>query len=105
MPELPEVETTRRGIAPHILGQVISGAVVRQPQLRWPVPELDRLLGGQLVQAVERRAKYILIRFAHGTLIVHLGMSGSLRLVPVKHPAASARSRRPAVCRQLPAPA
>lgn len=82
MPELPEVETTRRGIAPHILGQVISGAVVRQPRLRWPVPELDRLLGGRRVEAVERRAKYILIRFAHGTLIVHLGMSGSLRLVP-----------------------
>jgi len=83
MPELPEVETTRRGIAPHILGQVINGAVVRQAQLRWPVPELDHLLRGRQVQAVERRAKYILIRFAHGTLIVHLGMSGSLRLVPV----------------------
>ncbi len=81
MPELPEVETTRRGIAPHILGQVIRGAVVRQPRLRWPVPDLDRLLSGRSVQAVERRAKYILIRFAHGTLIVHLGMSGSLRLV------------------------
>ena len=86
MPELPEVETTRRGIAPHILGQVIHGAVVRQAQLRWPVPELNRLLGGQLVQAVERRAKYILIRFAHGTLIIHLGMSGSLRLVPAGTP-------------------
>lgn len=86
MPELPEVETTRRGIAPHILGQVISGAVVRQSRLRWPVPGLDRLLRGQRVQAVERRAKYILIRFAHGTLIVHLGMSGSLRLVPAGTP-------------------
>jgi formamidopyrimidine-DNA glycosylase len=86
LPELPEVETTRRGIAPHILGQVIGGAVVRQPQLRWPVPDLDRLLGGRQVQAVERRAKYILIRFAHGTLIVHLGMSGSLRLVPEDTP-------------------
>ena len=82
MPELPEVETTRRGIAPHLLGQVIRGAVVRQPMLRWPVPDLDPLLRGRLVQAVDRRAKYILIRFAHGTLIVHLGMSGSLRLVP-----------------------
>jgi formamidopyrimidine-DNA glycosylase len=86
VPELPEVETTRRGIAPHILGQVIRGAVVRQPRLRWPVPDLDRLLSGRSVQAVERRAKYILIRFAHGTLIVHLGMSGSLRLVPAGTP-------------------
>jgi len=86
MPELPEVETTRRGIAPHLTGQIISGATVRQPQLRWPVPELDRLLSGRQVQAVERRGKYILIRFAHGTLIVHLGMSGSLRLVPADTP-------------------
>jgi len=86
VPELPEVETTRRGIAPHMLGQVISGAVVRQPRLRWPVPDLDRLLSGRVVQAVERRAKYILIRFAHGTLIVHLGMSGSLRIVPAATP-------------------
>ena len=82
MPELPEVETTRRGIAPHIQDQVIRGAVIRQPRLRWPVPDLDSLLRGRRVLAVERRAKYILIRFAHGTLIVHLGMSGSLRLVP-----------------------
>ena len=82
MPELPEVETTRRGIAPHILGRTVRRAVVRQPDLRWPVPDLDRLLRGRKVLAVERRAKYILIRFTHGTLMVHLGMSGSLRLVP-----------------------
>lgn len=81
MPELPEVETTRRGIAPHILGRVIGGAVVRQTRLRWAVPDLDRLLRGRQVEAVERRGKYLLIRFAHGTLIVHLGMSGSLRIV------------------------
>jgi formamidopyrimidine-DNA glycosylase len=86
MPELPEVETTRRGIAPHLLGQAIRSAVVRQSQLRWPVPELDRLLSGRVVKAVERRAKYILIRFAHGTLIVHLGMSGSLRVLPAGSP-------------------
>ncbi len=82
MPELPEVETTRRGVAPHITGRRIRGAVVRQPQLRWPVPQLDPLLRGRKVLAVERRAKYILLRFAHGTLMIHLGMSGSLRLVP-----------------------
>ena len=57
MPELPEVETTRRGIAPHLLHQVIRGAVVRQPQLRWPVPDLADLLSGHTVQAIERRGK------------------------------------------------
>ena len=82
MPELPEVETTRRGVAPHIVGRTIRGAVVRQANLRWPVPDLDQLLRDRKVLAVERRAKYILIRFAHGTLMIHLGMSGSLRLVP-----------------------
>ena len=82
MPELPEVETTRRGIEPHLLGQTISGAAVRQPRLRWPVPDLARLLTGHRVRAVERRAKYLLVRFDHGTLIIHLGMSGSLRVLP-----------------------
>ena len=86
MPELPEVETTRRGIARHLVDRVVSGAVVRQPLLRWPVPDLARLLSGQTVLAVERRAKYLLIRFASGTLIVHLGMSGSLRLVAADTP-------------------
>jgi len=82
MPELPEVETTRRGIEPHLLGQRIGGAIVRQPRLRWPVPDLARLLTGHRVRAVERRAKYLLVRFDHGTLIIHLGMSGSLRVLP-----------------------
>ena len=81
MPELPEVETTRRGIEPHLLGQRIRGAIVRQPRLRWPVPDLARLLTGHRVRAVERRAKYLLVRFDHGTLIIHLGMSGSLRVL------------------------
>lgn len=88
MPELPEVETTRRGIAPHIKQQTVSELVVRQPKLRWPVPaELHEILPGQPVLAVERRAKYLLIEFAPGTLLVHLGMSGSLRLVPVEQEA------------------
>lgn len=81
MPELPEVETTRRGIAPHVLHETVTGAVVRQPMLRWPVPDLAALLTGRQVQAVERRGKYLLLRFAHGTLIIHLGMSGSLRIL------------------------
>ncbi len=87
MPELPEVETTRRGIAPHLEGRTVKGVVVRERRLRWPVPVgLDRTLRGQRVQGVERRGKYLLIRFASGTLIIHLGMSGSLRVLPAETP-------------------
>ncbi|WP_428608166.1 bifunctional DNA-formamidopyrimidine glycosylase/DNA-(apurinic or apyrimidinic site) lyase [Sedimenticola sp.] len=83
MPELPEVETTRRGIAPHIEGQRISGVQIRQPQLRWPIaPNLAELVTGRTIRAVERRAKYLLLRLSNGTLILHLGMSGSLRILP-----------------------
>jgi formamidopyrimidine-DNA glycosylase len=81
MPELPEVETTRRGIEPHLRGRLIDDVTVRQRRLRWPVPELQDLLPGHRVLKVDRRAKYLLLRFDHGTLIVHLGMSGSLRVV------------------------
>lgn len=88
MPELPEVETTRRGIAPHLVGHEVATVVVRHPQLRWPVPRgLAGTLRGQRIGAVERRGKYLLLRFAHGTLILHLGMSGSLRLIPAATPA------------------
>lgn len=84
MPELPEVETTVRGIAPHIEDQIINKVVVRQPQLRWPVPEnLNQILTNRIVLSVSRRAKYLLIRTDNGTLIVHLGMSGSLRILSV----------------------
>lgn len=87
MPELPEVETTRRGIAPHIQGRRLNGAVVRQPKLRYEVPaELDRYIEGRIVEAVERRGKYLLLRFDRGGLLIHLGMSGSLRLVPADSP-------------------
>jgi len=81
MPELPEVETTRRGIAPFLEGRRLRGIEVRQPRLRWPVPVevLARTLPGGTVRAVERRAKYLLLRLDTGTLILHLGMSGSLR--------------------------
>ena len=89
MPELPEVETTRRGIAPHLVGQRVSRVLVRERRLRWPVPEdLDVRLSGQLIESVGRRAKYLLIQAESGTLIGHLGMSGNLRLVPVGTPAA-----------------
>ena len=87
MPELPEVETTRRGIEPHLVGQRVDRVLVRDRRLRWPVPEdLDVRLSGQRIEAVERRAKYLLIKAETGTLIVHLGMSGSLRLVEAAQP-------------------
>lgn len=82
MPELPEVETTRRGIAPYIEGQMVSQVIVRQPQLRWPVPEnLDQILNGLAIDSVSRRAKYLLFSTSRGTMLIHLGMSGSLRII------------------------
>ena len=88
MPELPEVETTLRGIAPHILHQTVSGLTVRQGRLRRPVPpDLAETLIGQTVRECGRRAKYLLIRFDTGVLIIHLGMSGSLRLFRRNPPA------------------
>lgn len=87
MPELPEVETVRRGLAPHLTGQVVTGVVVRQAHLRWPVPEALALqLPGQTIQQVERRAKYLLLRTAAGTALVHLGMTGRLCLVAADTP-------------------
>ncbi len=99
MPELPEVETTCRGIAPHIEGQTIKQVIVRQPKLRWPVPEtLNQILTGLRIQSVSRRAKYLLLSTAmdgesvaigrepmrptaSGTVLLHLGMSGNLRIM------------------------
>lgn len=80
MPELPEVETTCRGIRPHLCGRRVTDWIVRQPQLRWPVDGALAALPGQQVETVGRRAKYLLIGFPSGTALVHLGMSGSLRL-------------------------
>jgi formamidopyrimidine-DNA glycosylase len=89
MPELPEVETTRRGIAPHLEGHRVTRVIVRERRLRWPIPEdLDVRLSGQRIERVGRRAKYLLIEAECGTLIGHLGMSGSLRLVEAGLPAA-----------------
>lgn len=83
MPELPEVETTRKGITPHICGQKLTQVNIRQPNLRWPVSEnLAYRLQGQTLLNIERRAKYLLFQFPCGYLLIHLGMSGSLRIVP-----------------------
>ncbi|MBS0613276.1 MAG: bifunctional DNA-formamidopyrimidine glycosylase/DNA-(apurinic or apyrimidinic site) lyase [Proteobacteria bacterium] len=82
MPELPEVETTRSGIAPSLLGQRVREVIVRQRRLRWPITAgFEAAVRGRVVTSVERRAKYILIGFDSGTAIVHLGMSGSLRIL------------------------
>jgi len=82
MPELPEVETTRRGVEPHCRERVIQRIIVREPRLRWPVAdELVSLFPGQVIQGIERRAKYLLFHTAAGSMLVHLGMSGSLRIV------------------------
>jgi formamidopyrimidine-DNA glycosylase len=87
MPELPEVEVTRRGLAPHLAGRVISAVEVRQPRLRWPVPKAVLSLAGRTVRGVRRRGKYLLVDCGDGHLILHLGMSGSLRLIPCGTPA------------------
>ena len=87
MPELPEVEVTRRGLSPHLAGRTITGVVVREPRLRWPVPLEVRQLAGRTVKTIRRRGKYLLVDCGDGHLILHLGMSGSLRLVPPEMPA------------------
>jgi formamidopyrimidine-DNA glycosylase len=88
MPELPEVETTLRGLAPHLSGQTVGDVVIRTPKLRWPIPaDLPALLRGRPIRGLSRRAKYLLVEFEHGTLILHLGMSGSLRILTAPPPA------------------
>jgi len=87
MPELPEVETTRRGITPGILHKSIRAVVIRTPSLRWPIPqELRQILPGTRIESILRRAKYLLLSNETGHLIIHLGMSGSLRIVPTSTP-------------------
>ena len=87
MPELPEVETTCRGIAPHIMQRTVRKVIVRESRLRWPVPRrLNHLLSGARFLSVGRRAKYLLLETERGTLMVHLGMSGSLRIMPADTP-------------------
>ena len=86
MPELPEVEVTCRGIAPHLVGATIGAVTVRESRLRWPIPDAVRSLAGRVVRDVRRRGKYLLLDCGVGHLIVHLGMSGSLRLVAAGTP-------------------
>lgn len=91
MPELPEVETTRRGISPYVKKQQVQKVIIRQASLRWPVPRnLNQKLKHQTIEDIQRRAKYLLFKTQSGHLIMHLGMSGSLRMVennmpPNKH--------------------
>lgn len=87
MPELPEVETSRRGIEPHLVGAKILHAVVRNGRLRWPVSDEIHALSDKTVLSVQRRAKYLLVELADGWIIIHLGMSGSLRILAEESPA------------------
>lgn len=87
MPELPEVETSRCGIEPHLVGETILHAVVRNGRLRWPVSDEIYALSDKPVLSVQRRAKYLLLELPDGWIIIHLGMSGSLRILPEELPA------------------
>jgi formamidopyrimidine-DNA glycosylase len=88
MPELPEVETTLRGITPHIHNKKITGLVIRQSQLRWPVsPELSEKILNKKIRSTHRRGKYLLLSIGDGHLLIHLGMSGSLRIIDKHEPA------------------
>ena len=83
MPELPEVETTRAGLEPHLVGRTVAAVTLRRPDLRWPIPaDIGERLPGQRIEAVRRRAKYLLLDSVAGSVVLHLGMSGSLRVVP-----------------------
>ncbi|MBN46088.1 MULTISPECIES: bifunctional DNA-formamidopyrimidine glycosylase/DNA-(apurinic or apyrimidinic site) lyase [unclassified Methylophaga] len=87
MPELPEVETTRSGITPYVENNTVERVVIRDSRLRWPITDnLDEKISGQVIQSVSRRAKYLLFTTATGTLFIHLGMSGRLRILTVFQP-------------------
>lgn len=91
MPELPEIETTLRSISPYIKNKRVQKVIIRQPKLRWPIPtELPQLIERQTLLKLSRRAKYLLLHFNTGSVLIHLGMSGSLRVIaentpPAKH--------------------
>jgi formamidopyrimidine-DNA glycosylase len=83
MPELPEVETTKRGLEPHLVGKQVLSVGIHQKQLRWEIPShLSVTINGEFIKKISRRAKYILIKFNKGTLVMHLGMSGSISITP-----------------------
>ena len=87
MPELPEVETSRRGIAPWVLNRKVCRVIIRERRLRWPVPvDIDRQLPGQVIRSLQRRAKYLLFEADAGTALLHLGMSGCLRSIDAGDP-------------------
>jgi formamidopyrimidine-DNA glycosylase len=87
MPELPEVEVTRLGVAPHLQGRKVSAVQILDGRLRWPVPTtLTKTLPGQKVHGIERRGKYLMIEFEAGYVLVHLGMTGTLRVLPAREP-------------------
>lgn len=82
MPELPEVETVKNGLLPHLLDQIIVQVVVRQHKLRWPIPkQLNQMLSNQTILTLERRAKYLILKLKNGYCLIHLGMSGRLRMI------------------------
>lgn len=88
MPELPEVETCRRGIEPHLINQNIDKVIIREHKLRWPIPKkLPEYANGKTIQSIKRRGKYLLLGLDNGTIIIHLGMSGSIRICKPETPA------------------
>ena len=88
MPELPEVEVCRLGITPHITQQKVTQVIVRNAKLRWPIPDEVHNVVGEKLEKIERPSKYLLLRFSSGTLLLHLGMSGSVRILEEHTPAA-----------------
>ena len=87
MPELPEAETTLRGIAPHISGQIITQILIRNRRLRWPIPtQLEKIVTGQTLTRLSRRGKYLILHCEEGSLLLHLGMSGRLRILTTDTP-------------------
>lgn len=87
MPELPEVETSRRGIEPHLIGQTVDKLIIRALKLRWPISKELFELQNQKIISVQRRAKYLLLELEQGWIVIHLGMSGSLRILTSDQPA------------------
>ncbi len=86
MPELPEVETTLRGVSPYVVGRRVSEVIVREKRMRWPVPDAIHEIEGCRIDTCARRAKYLLFGTVRGTLLLHLGMSGNLRVLPANVP-------------------